>query len=606
MAKQKPFKKTRRRKLLLQVGAIVLTIFLIIMLATGTLVFAGSKSVYLQAKNEMINRDLTRAKEDFQKVNMLSWTLDYCEAHPKEMRKAFDNYEDESQGYSEKAIAFYNANGINDFTEPINDPKLEKALNAASEDVRMAVAYYNFELLMVDFYFLQYTANYDRAYCIDIREENRGFVYCWEQSSEPNEFYMAEEWDYPIKDHPAIETLLSGDYETTVFETARIASADKEYYIGYIPIELDGEIKCAFCIAFDFSAFREGFMPYIVYMFIVGFAVILIFAGILLLFLHFSAIRPLQKIQEGVRRYMDDKDSAAVEAAMKTIRSRNEFGTLRDDVNALAKEIDRYNEENVKLATEKEKVSAELGLAAKIQSDMLPKVFPNQQQFEMYASMDPAKEVGGDFYDFFMIDDTHLGLVIADVSGKGIPASLYMMMSMIVIRNYARAGKSPSEVLRKANRSICENNDDTMFVTVWFGILELSSGHVIAANAGHEYPMLKKADGSFELFKDKHGFVLGGLPDMNYKEYEFDIEKGGAMFLYTDGAPEATNADEKLFGTQRMLEALNKAPDSSPRELIAGMTAAIDEFVGDAPQFDDLTMLCIKYNGPDGADNKSE
>ena len=228
---------------------------------------------------------------------------------------------------------------------------------------------------------------------------------------------------------------------------------------------------------------------------------------------------------------------------------------------------------------------------------MLPKTFPDIPEVKLSAAMFPAKEVGGDFYDFFFIDDTHLGLVIADVSGKGIPAALFMMMSMMIIKSSAMSAASPAEVLKRANESICENNKNKMFVTVWFGILDITTGHVTAANAGHEYPMLRKADGSFEMMKEKHGMFLGVFRNNKYKQYEFDIEPGGTLFVYTDGAAEATNGELKLFGTERMLGALNAVPDAGPEELIGNMKSAIDGFVGEAPQFDDLTMLCIKYNG---------
>jgi sigma-B regulation protein RsbU (phosphoserine phosphatase) len=208
--------------------------------------------------------------------------------------------------------------------------------------------------------------------------------------------------------------------------------------------------------------------------------------------------------------------------------------------------------------------------------------------------MTPAKEVGGDFYDFFLIDNDHLGIVMADVSGKGVPAALFMMMSKILVNNYAMMGESPAKVLEQVNAQICKNNEEEMFVTVWFGVLEISTGKITAANAGHEYPIVKKADGSFELFKDKHGFVIGGMEGMRYKEYEFTLEKGGSLFLYTDGVAEATNAGNELFGTDRMLEALNTEPEAAPEKLLSNMQKAVDDFVGDAPQFDDLTMLSVK------------
>ena len=208
--------------------------------------------------------------------------------------------------------------------------------------------------------------------------------------------------------------------------------------------------------------------------------------------------------------------------------------------------------------------------------------------------MTPAKEVGGDFYDFFLIDDDHLGLVMADVSGKGVPAALFMMVSKILIQNFAMTGRSPAEVLKSVNDQICANNREEMFVTVWFGILDIPTGVITAANAGHEYPIIKKGDGGFELLKDKHGFVIGGMEGMKFKEYEIVLGAGDVLFLYTDGVAEATNAENELFGTGRMLEALNKNKDAGPEEILSAMKSDVDEFVGEAPQFDDLTMLAVK------------
>ena len=208
--------------------------------------------------------------------------------------------------------------------------------------------------------------------------------------------------------------------------------------------------------------------------------------------------------------------------------------------------------------------------------------------------MTPAKEVGGDFYDFFLIDEEHLALVIADVSGKGVPAALFMMVSKILIANFTMLGYSPKEILEKTNTQICMSNGEDMFVTVWLGIMEIATGRVVAANAGHEYPAIKQTNGSFELLKDKHGFVIGGMEGVRYTEYDFVLEKGATLFVYTDGVPEATNADNELFGTDRMLEALNKHKDVSPQEILNGVKRSVDVFVGTAPQFDDLTMLSVK------------
>lgn len=242
----------------------------------------------------------------------------------------------------------------------------------------------------------------------------------------------------------------------------------------------------------------------------------------------------------------------------------------------------------------------ELGVATRIQADMLPNEFPflpERVEFDLYASMTPAKEVGGDFYDFFMVDDNHLALVMADVSGKGIPAALFMMSSKILIKNHAMTGGSPGAVLRAVNNQICENNREEMFVTVWLGILDLRNGKLVSANAGHEYPVLKTPEGDFELIRGKHSFVIGGMEGMKFRESEMTLEPGSKLFLYTDGVPEAENQNEEQYGYERFLKALNSKKDGTPEELLDVVRGSVKAFVQDHVQFDDLTMLCVHYKG---------
>ena len=268
---------------------------------------------------------------------------------------------------------------------------------------------------------------------------------------------------------------------------------------------------------------------------------------------------------------------------------------------AVADHYIRASKEKQALALENERIGAELSLATRIQSSALPKEFPpfpQRKEFDIYASMTPAKEVGGDLFDFFLIDDDHLALVIGDVSGKGVPAALFMMVSATLIRHVAKGEMSPAKVLETVNARLCERNPEEMFVTVWLGVLEISTGKLTAANAGHEFPVLKTPGGDFELYKDRHGFVLGGMAGMKYREYGIQLEKGSKFFVYTDGVPEATDASNRLFGTDRMVEALRSCGDDPPEEILRRVHEAVDSFVGAAPQFDDLTMLCLAYNGP--------
>ena len=166
-----------------------------------------------------------------------------------------------------------------------------------------------------------------------------------------------------------------------------------------------------------------------------------------------------------------------------------------------------------------------------------------------------------------------------------------------MVQNYAMMGYSPKEVLSRVNKQICSNNQNEMFVTIWLGVLELSTGKLTASNAGHEYPALKHADGTFELYKDRHGFVVGGMEGIQYRNYEIQLQPGDKLFVYTDGVPEATDTAEQLFGTERMLEALNTDPDAAPEQILGNVRAAVDHFVKEAEQFDDLTMMCLEYKG---------
>ncbi len=240
----------------------------------------------------------------------------------------------------------------------------------------------------------------------------------------------------------------------------------------------------------------------------------------------------------------------------------------------------------------------ELNMATEIQIGSLPTAFPDRPEFDLYASMDPAKEVGGDFYDFFMIDDDHLAIVIADVSGKGVPAALFMMSSKIYINDHATIGGSPAQILERVNKLVYANNKAHMFVTVWLGILEISTGKLVTSSAGHEYPIINQS-GKYEILKDKHGLAIGATSLSKYVNTEIQLKKGDSIFVYTDGVAEATDANNELFGTDRTVDALNAiSKGASQKEVLAGVRAAVDAFVKEAPQFDDLTMVGLKYNGP--------
>ena len=314
-------------------------------------------------------------------------------------------------------------------------------------------------------------------------------------------------------------------------------------------------------------------------------------------------VMPIRRISDAMENYVDNKKIGKNDTfsfKQLDIRTRDELEDLSHVMAAMETDIAAYEENLIRVGAEKERMKTELNVAAQIQLNLLPTNFTaltETKGIDIFACMEPAREVGGDFYDFFLVDDDHLGLVMADVSGKGIPASLFMMASMIIINNLAQEGYSAAGVLERANDRICKTNKVDMFVTVWFGILDLRTGEVIAANAGHEYPAIRHAGGEFELYRDHHGLVIGGMEGMRYRENTFTLEPGSTLFLYTDGVPEATNSKDALYGTDRMIAALNDAKEASAKELLTAVRRDVDAFVQEAAQFDDLTMMGITYLG---------
>ncbi len=285
-------------------------------------------------------------------------------------------------------------------------------------------------------------------------------------------------------------------------------------------------------------------------------------------------------------------------------RTGDEIEVLAESFAKQSARTGLYIEQIKKVTAEKERIGAELDMASKIQGSQLPNLFPpfpDRKEFSLYASMTPAKEVGGDFYDFFMIDEDHIGLVMADVSGKGVPAALLMMVSRVLIKSSLQNGKNPGETLESVNNQLCESNDAEFFVTVWAAVLEISTGKGIAANAGHEHPALRRAGGSYELQVYRHSMPVGVMKDLKFRQHEFRMNPGDSLFVYTDGVAEATNGKKELYGTDRMLSALNNDPEAQPEQVLAAVTQDINRFVDGAEQFDDITMLSFRYLGPSGS-----
>ena len=309
---------------------------------------------------------------------------------------------------------------------------------------------------------------------------------------------------------------------------------------------------------------KEELHTFAVQMIILMLILSTVFLVVMIVISHRMVTNPIRRLSSAAGQLVEAEQSG--EAACTdifsgvTVRSRDEIGDLYRSLSQMEKDMNVYIRDSLAATAKNERISAELSLANRIQAAMLPHVFPpfpDREEFSLYATMDPAREVGGDFYDFFLVDEDHLGLVMADVSGKGVPAALFMMIAKTILQSCAMLGRSPAEILSSTNTALCSNNQVEMFVTAWVGILEVSTGRLTAANAGHEYPVLQAPGGSFELLKDRHGLALGCIDSVKYTEYELQLQPGSRLFVYTDGVPEASDVENNMFGKERMLSALD-------------------------------------------------
>ena len=331
---------------------------------------------------------------------------------------------------------------------------------------------------------------------------------------------------------------------------------------------------------------RDASMLTSVFMQVLIFATLFVFIYILI---KRVIINNLKKINDTLARITMGDLNVTVD-----VRSNEEFASLSDDINSTVTTLKRY------IAEAAARIDKELEYAKQIQLSALPTNFPNGDDYSIYAQMIAAKEVGGDFYDFYKLSDTTVAFLAADVSGKGIPAAMFMMTAKTIIKDLAESGMAVNDIFTKANEKLCENNESGMFVTAWMGILDLTTGNVKFANAGHNPPLLKRANGSFEYLKTRAGFVLAGMEGIRYRAGEITLNPGDRIFLYTDGVPEATNTENKLYGEDRLLTFMNQNSNVKATELLPALKANIDEFVGEAPQFDDITMLMLDYKPKEG------
>ena len=582
----------RNRRSLFTLGSIIILLFIAATLFIGSFTMKTVSSFYVTTVRDTDEKHLADLKETMDGYRSLPWLVDYWASNTDlftekrlDEASAFDidlygEYEAFLEQLGKKSAQEVTEQDLESFTDR------QKYLHAmisydliAAEVVYLKMMYsiYGLDVVLPDgpdyvTVLFEGGENYGEPYGLGKKVGRKELDAAW--------------YNFDALYGPEYLTLDLEDYTPT------------DEFGFYVEYERDGlETPIWFCIFVSYDELKEnlsytfGFRRQTIF-------TLTIAALVILLILYFSMLRPLGKVTKSVSAYQKDKDAKKAAESLKAIRSGTEIGMLAEEFSSLTKEMERYTKEVAQMAGEKERVSTELRMASQIQAAVLPDgspSFPDHDEFVLSASMTPAKEVGGDFYDFFLIDDTHLALVIADVSDKGVPAALFMMSAKNLINYRAKQGGTPAEILTEVNGQISGNSYTDMFVTVWMGILDLASGVLTCTNAGHEYPVVRGEDGKFSIYRDRHGLVVGGMEGIRYKDYELLLKPGDAIFVYTDGIAEANNEAGEFYGLERLENALNRSPGREPKELLRAVTEDVNAFSGDAAQFDDMTMLCLEF-----------
>lgn len=425
----------------------------------------------------------------------------------------------------------------------------------------------------------------------------------WEPLHYIFDSYTVPEYSYTLGDSGSFNP----DYIQELYDIAVTGRRSDNYFFsngdyGYNTAAIEpvldenGEVFALAAVEIPMVTLQVSLRQYLVYAVLVTVVLIVLFILAYVLYLYRYVVRPINQIAQGTSAFVENNNHMS--ELLSQIKTKDEIQYLAESFIKMEADIERYINNLTRVTAEKERIGAELDVATNIQKSMLPSIFPafpEREEIDIYATMDPAKEVGGDFYDFFMVDERHLAIVMADVSGKGVPAALFMVIGKTLIKDHTQTGKDLGEVFSEVNDLLCESNSEGLFITAFEGVLDLVTGEFKFVNAGHEIPFICKRDGGFEPYKIKAGFVLAGMEGMKYKCGSMELSPGDKIFQYTDGVTEATSSRQELYGMERLGRILSDNASLSPAELLPKVKEDIDAFVGEAPQFDDITMLCLEY-----------
>ncbi|MBO7673396.1 MAG: serine/threonine-protein phosphatase [Atopobiaceae bacterium] len=595
--------KNKGGSLLVQLGVVVGILFALTTFVNGFFTWRMGNNGYMTMLQEDTARILAQVRSDMEKYDSLPWLLDYWQGHWEEM-----DLTGSAKARDAEVAALLAELGV-------ADPRHVSNAQAAefTEARQRQFAEYCYLDIHQCFRDIKANMGMESLYCASYSTANATTAFPIlqgldddEMTANENSYALGAEWPFDLSRHPAILESLSSGEDRPFFETVAFVGDGVDRYVGYLPVIVNGEIRCHICVTYTMAGLQEAIAEEMRGLELAN-AVIMVVSAAVLLVLGRRYLRKLAQVQDEVRTYRTTKDVDAIVSGLAAVQDNNEVGRLAGDIADMAVELDRHAKETARLSAERERIDTELELAAQIQGTSLPNVFPpfpERRDFGLFASMDAAREVGGDFYDYFLVDDNHLAVIVADVSDKGVPAALYMMRAKAAIKDLLMSDLAVDDVCIRANNELCTGNDAGMFVTAWLGVLNLRTGVMKYVHAGHTCPVL--LNGANTTFvKGRRDLFLGARAGLPYHRQMLQLAPGDALFLYSDGVTEAFNAGHELYGSEGLERALSAAaaavsaddPNEYCREVCVAVRDDVAAFAKGTEQSDDITMLCICYKG---------
>ncbi|MCR4657908.1 MAG: serine/threonine-protein phosphatase [Lachnospiraceae bacterium] len=592
---RKPGKEKKRKSIVRQVVLPLSAFIIILILVEGIAIIVYDLRHYLNAVTEETVKISDYTASVFEEYDAIDWISQFWHEHYKDMELIYNEEEgEELADIFEQETGYDHISAITSeeiMSEPYETQLLfaEIVYSRCSRELdglkRTFKTVYSYSFLVADgdVFFLVTGTNEDEK-----RVSQGGDL-----------FELGITMPYEKGIYPILDELMDTGKRRERFDKLYVSGGDRGVVHMYSPVyDKNGEIAMIAAASVPWAALYLKGLESIVFISLAMLVLVSLIIYWIVFLLKKAVISPITREQKVVAEYGSDKDPKKAGTELAKIRSNNEIQTLAENFSSMIAEIDQYTDMIREVTAEKEQMKAELAIAARIQTDTIPADFPRRPDFSLYAILDPAREVGGDFYDFFLLDDGHMAMFVGDVSGKGMPAALFMMNAKALMKSRCKMGGGPSAVLKDVNVQLIEENELDMFVTVWIAVIDLKTGRMIFSNAGHMDPVLMRAGGEYEYLANRHSSVVGVFPGALYEEYSLVLDHGDCLFEYSDGVTEASGPDGELFGADRLVRVLNAHKDEEMDELLKSVKKELDAYSSGAPQYDDITMMGFKFIGP--------